>query len=156
MPKLALLIPPPLVLLTHLGLVYASHGFVQNHLNHLVLPSISKPSMLIMVLTGCFIGFLGIVQFKRAKTTLSPTQPEQTSQLVTSGIYTITRNPMYLGMALILTSYILYKCNPLSVLCLPLFIAYLTQFQIKPEEQWMTQHFSDEYLDYQKRVRRWL
>src|SRR5882672_5891766 len=55
-----------------------------------------------VALVGALVSILGVVSFKRAKTTVNPMKPESTSALVVAGIYGVTRNPMYLGFLLIL------------------------------------------------------
>ena len=78
------------------------------------------------------------------------------TQLVTSGVYRYTRNPMYLGMACLLLAWAVYLQNPLALLGVPLFMAYITQFQIKPEERMLVKLFGDAFIRYRQQVRRWL
>jgi len=68
----------------------------------------------------------------------------------------LTRNPMYLGLALILFSFCIYLGNPLSILAVIAFIAYITRFQIIPEERALTEKFGQSYTQYRNSVRRWL
>lgn len=105
---------------------------------------------------GGLIGFLGIMEFRKHKTTTDPTQPQKASTVVTSGIYQYTRNPMYLGMAVILIGWVIHYGNPLSVIAVVFLVGYLTQFQIKPEEEILKQHFGQAYEDYLRKVRRWI
>ena len=98
----------------------------------------------------------GIISFRMAKTTVDPMQPEKSSSLVTSGIYRLTRNPMYLGFLLGLMAYPLKLTNPAAFLLVPLFIIYMNRFQIKPEERALSALFGESYLQYTKLVRRWL
>ncbi len=97
-----------------------------------------------------------IVAFRRARTTVNPLAPEKASAIVEVGPYRVTRNPMYLGMALILLACVIWFGQPLNLLVLAMFIAYLTAFQIKPEEAALTERFGQEYESYRARVRRWL
>lgn len=99
---------------------------------------------------------LGVIQFSVKKTTVNPHKPEDSTSLVSSGIYSISRNPMYLGMLILLVFYGLYLGDGLVFLMLPVFIWYMNSFQIKPEEEMMIELFGDEYKDYQKKVRRWI
>jgi len=110
----------------------------------------------IFFLSGLAISLNGVSTFRRTKTTTNPLHPEKSSALVTSGIYTLTRNPMYVGMAFILTSLAIYVENLLAFLAIPMFIGYLTQFQIIPEEKILHQLFGTDYQNYCLRVRRWL
>ncbi|MEM6937918.1 MAG: isoprenylcysteine carboxylmethyltransferase family protein, partial [Pseudomonadota bacterium] len=97
-----------------------------------------------------------ILAFRRARTTVNPLAPEKASAIVQAGPYRVTRNPMYLGMAIILLACVIGFGQPLNLVLLGLFIAYLTAFQIKPEERALEARFGDEYRRYRARVRRWL
>jgi len=105
---------------------------------------------------GPMIAISGVVTFRRARTTLNPTKPESSSSLVSWGIYRVTRNPMYLGLLLVLTGWAIFLSNSLAFLFLPAFVIYINRFQIVPEEQALTSLFAQEFVAYQSRVRRWL
>ncbi len=109
-----------------------------------------------IVLMGFLCAFTAVLQFKKAKTTLNPTMPEGASNLVDTGLFAYSRNPMYLGMALSLLGVSIYWGAVSILAILPAFIVYLTVFQIKPEEKIITNIFGQEYIDYCCRVRRWL
>lgn len=97
-----------------------------------------------------------LVAFWKLKTTVDPTNPEKATKLVTIGIYHVSRNPMYLAMLLLLIGFGFKLGNPLNLLSIAFFIWYMNQFQIKPEEQALTKLFGQVYLDYCKKVRRWI
>lgn len=105
---------------------------------------------------GLMVAISGVVTFRRARTTLNPTKPEASSSLVSWGIYKVTRNPMYLGLLLVLTAGAIFLSNWLPFLFLPVFVVYINRFQIVPEEQALTSLFAREFVYYQSRVRRWL
>ena len=105
---------------------------------------------------GLMVAISGVVTFRLARTTLNPTKPEASSSLVSWGIYTVTRNPMYLGLLLVLTAWAMFLSNWLPFLFLPVFVVYINRFQIVPEEQALTSLFAGEFVAYQSRVRRWL
>ncbi|MFZ2844791.1 methyltransferase family protein [Psychrobacter sp.] len=104
---------------------------------------------------GLSSGIMGVMQFKKAQTTPNPQALEKASSLVTSGIYQYTRNPMYLGLTLILLGWALYLSHFLAFILIPIFVMYIARFQIQPEERMMTQKFGDKYRDYVSKVRRW-
>lgn len=104
---------------------------------------------------GPMIAISGVVTFLRARTTLNPTKPESSSSLVSWGIYRFTRNPMYLGLLLVLTGWAIFLSNWVAFLLLPAFIVYINRFQIVPEERVLTSSFPREFVAYQARVRRW-
>jgi len=96
-----------------------------------------------------------VVTFRKAKTTVNPVKPHASS-LVTSGVYAISRNPMYLGGFTMLLGWTIFLSNPLAFLFLPLYVLYLNRFQIAPEERVLTSLFGETYVAYQARARRWL
>ena len=109
-----------------------------------------------LIVVGFGTGASGVVIFRRAKTTVNPTKPESSTSLVNSGVYTITRNPMYLGGLVMLTGWAIFLSNALAFVFLPLYVLYINRFQIAPEERALTSLFGQEYVTYQARVRRWL
>jgi protein-S-isoprenylcysteine O-methyltransferase Ste14 len=104
---------------------------------------------------ACIIG-LGVVSFRRAATTVNPMKPESSSTLVVSGIYHMTRNPMYLGFFLILIGWAIFLSNVVAFALLPLFILYMNRFQIEPEERALASLFGQAFESYRSSVRRWL
>ena len=110
----------------------------------------------LVALSGVVLGVAGIVEFRRARTTVNPMTPGASSSLVERGIYRRTRNPMYLGMALLLLGWGIWLGSLVALLVLPLFTAYLTRFQIVPEERALAANFGEAFAAYQRRVRRWL
>lgn len=105
---------------------------------------------------GFVICALGIVEFRRVKTTVNPTKPEAASSLVTSGIYRHTRNPMYLGFFMILAGWTAMTANLTAFLLLPAFVLYMNEFQIKPEERALKSIFGEQFRAYCSVVRRWV
>ncbi len=116
------------------------------------------PRWLPVVLWGVGLSLAGsaILEFRKAQTTIHPTDPTATSHLVTTGVYTYTRNPMYLSLALLLLGLCLhYACfwGLIYVIC---FVMYLNRFQVIPEERILKEKFGHSYELYCKNVRRWL
>jgi len=109
----------------------------------------------VLVSAGFITGISGVVTFRKAKTTVNPVKPHASS-LVTSGVYAISRNPMYLGGFTMLLGWTIFLSNPLAFLFLPLYVLYLNRFQIAPEERVLTSLFGETYVAYQARARRWL
>ncbi len=105
---------------------------------------------------GFIIALAGIITFRRAGTTIHPTRPHTASALVTTGIYRHTRNPMYLGILLGLSGWGVFLASLPALFVLPLFVAYMTRFQILPEERSMTALFGAEFTAYSRDVRRWI
>ena len=109
-----------------------------------------------LVIIGCAFCIAGVVSFKLARTTVNPNKPEQASKLVTSGVYKISRNPMYVGFAFILAGWGIWLSSLCALLCVAGFIAYLTFFQIIPEERALGKLFGQEFTEYKNKVKRWL
>jgi protein-S-isoprenylcysteine O-methyltransferase Ste14 len=107
-------------------------------------------------LLGVIIPALGVLEFKRAKTTVNPTKPQSTSSLVRTGIYSRTRNPMYLGFFLFLVGWAIAMANLVPFVVLPVFVLYMNRYQIKPEERALSAIFGDEFRTYCSQVRRWV
>lgn len=150
--NLQLKIPPPVVTLLFAGMMWLA---ARTGLGRF---SLSGQDLIAALLfgAGLAVAASGIYAFSQARTTLSPTRPEGASQLVTGGVYRVTRNPMYLGMALGLTAWAVLLGSFLGLVFVPLFALYLNRFQIAPEERVLLQGFGDTYRNYQARVRRWL
>ena len=114
------------------------------------------PIVCVLAAGGVAFGFAGSLAFRRAGTTVNPLKPERATQLVTSGVYRITRNPMHVGLLLGLVALALYFAAPLALAGPVLFAAYIHRFQIKPEEWALEAKFGSVYVDYKQRVHRWL
>lgn len=112
--------------------------------------------VLIVLLLAVFFCLAGVISFRRAKTTVNPLKPDTASSLVSSGIYQISRNPMYLGFALVLVSWSVYLGAPMAVLGVAGFIWSMNRFQIRPEERALLAIFGREFEQYSAKVRRWL
>ncbi|HSD69100.1 MAG TPA: isoprenylcysteine carboxylmethyltransferase family protein [Woeseiaceae bacterium] len=153
MPRLELKIPPLLlaVLVALLMWLLATY-----------LPVIIVNRLLAGIAAGCLgIGgiiciVLGVMQFRTSRTTVNPMRPEQASTLVTGGIYKRTRNPMYVGMLLLLLGWAAWLGSAYALALPVLFVLYMNRFQIVPEETALQARFGDAFLAYCERVRRWL
>lgn len=109
-----------------------------------------------LIVLGLCIGMMGIAQFRKAQTTPNPQALDRVSSLVTSGIYQYSRNPMYLGLVLALFGWGFYLSHVLPFVLVPVFMLYMTRFQIQPEERMMARKFGNDYQAYLMRVRRWI
>lgn len=153
MKQLELLLPPPVVMLMSGLLMW----LIAKALPSLTVSWLHNPLLAgLMILLGLGIGLSGVIAFLQSKTTANPKRPSEASKLVSTGIYRYSRNPMYLGMLCLLISWLFYLGNPLSILGIIVYMAYLTRFQIIPEERVLQEKFQDDFLDYTRRVRRWL
>lgn len=146
-------IPPPVVMVL-LGV--AAYGAAS------LLPSLSFKSPLrapighLLLLAGLALNLIPKVAFKRAGTTVSPIRPETTTALVTTGIYRHTRNPMYLGHAVILLAFAFYLSNAVAFAAVPVFVIFISRFQIRPEEHYLSARFPHTYAQLCRQAPRWL
>ena len=153
MQGLDLKVPPLLVWLVFAGTMF---GVAY------VAPGISYPLparfalALALVVFGGAVAFAGVVAFRIKRTTVNPLTSSASSSVVSGGIYRVSRNPMYLGFFLALAGWALYLSNGGAVLLLPAFSAYMTEYQIKPEERALLAKFGSEFAQYMARVRRWV
>ena len=109
-----------------------------------------------LAVAGAALAILGVISFARAGTTVNPLTPEGSSSLVTSGVYRISRNPMYVGLLFLLLAWGVYLSSVLALLLAPLFAVYIDRFQIVPEEAALRSRFGGEFEAYSNRVRRWI
>lgn len=114
------------------------------------------PLSALFIFIGILLGLKGLSAFHRVRTTSNPVRPDDASSLVTSGVYRITRNPMYLGLLFLLAAWALRISNGVSLLLLPAFVIYMTRFQIIPEERALASKFGESFDSYRRSVRRWL
>lgn len=110
----------------------------------------------VLMLSGAITSGLGVASFRRAGTTVNPMKPGSSSVLVDSGVYRLTRNPMYLGFLLVLLGWGIFLSNIFAILLLPAFILYMNRFQIEPEEKALAAAFGQRFVAYKTTVRRWL
>jgi protein-S-isoprenylcysteine O-methyltransferase Ste14 len=114
------------------------------------------PLAIALALVGVAFDALGLMAFRRAKTTINPMQPQSTSSMVDSGVYRATRNPMYVGLVFVLCGWAVFLWSWWALPGPFAFAAYIGRFQIAPEEKALSILFGAEYLAYKARVRRWL
>jgi len=141
------------------GLVFVICAAAMGGLSRLVPVSVALPGK--GIVSGGIAGVAlliagwGVLDFLRARTTVNPIAPDRARTLVVRGIYRFTRNPMYLGLALLLVAWAYVLGSLLAFLGVPAFIAYLNRFQITPEECILAEKFGPAYEAYRGRVRRW-
>ena len=144
------LIPPPIVTIVFLFVIFFTKDIFRF--------SIELPTLLgyITIVAGLIIIFVAAKQFKAANTTINPTKPETASVLVSNGVFSYSRNPMYLGMLIIIIGLSIIHNLIAIIVFMPLWIIYMINFQIIPEEEAMKILFKEEFLNYSKKTRRWI
>ena len=153
MQALELKIPPPAVAVLLAGAMWGIS---------LVAPLLEVPAFIrvaaavTIALAGGGFSLAGVISFRRARTTVNPMKPETTSSLVCSGIYGVTRNPMYVGLLLVLVAWAVFLSSAWTLPGPLAFVLYINRFQIAPEERVLSAMFGTGYFAYKSRVRRWL
>ena len=109
-----------------------------------------------LTVLGLLLNLLPKLAFGRAGTTVNPLRPASSRALVTTGLHGVSRNPMYLGHALLLVAWACWLRHPAALIGTPLYMAYVTRYQILPEERALSAMFGAAYEAYRARVRRWL
>ena len=146
-------IPPPVVMLLAGALMWIIARFTPQLAFDFALQWPLWPAL---VAAGLLCELLPALRFLRARTTVNPLRPQNTSQLVIDGLNRYSRNPMYLGQLLLLVAWAVFLGHVLSAVLPLLFALYITRFQILPEERVLEARFGDAYARYRARVRRWL
>lgn len=110
----------------------------------------------VLIGVGVLMEIVAVATFFHARTTVNPMAPDRAKTLVAAGLFRFSRNPMYLALLLVLVGWALWLGDPLNVLLVAGFVAYITRFQIEPEEAALRAKFGADYDAYSQRVRRWL
>jgi protein-S-isoprenylcysteine O-methyltransferase Ste14 len=153
MNTLQLKIPPPIVAFVFGMLIW----LLSDKLSLTFMDPEHRRTLALMLLAvAATLDIWAILSFRAAKTTIDPRYPHKSTSIVSTGIYQYTRNPMYLGLALILTALSVYLAAPLGFLCVLGFIVYINKFQIEAEEAMLEQQFGARYHQYKQSVRRWI
>jgi protein-S-isoprenylcysteine O-methyltransferase Ste14 len=143
---------PPLALCALFAVVIVAIGYLAPIANA-PFPG-HRGAAVTLVIVGIAVAAAGVVQFRMAKTTANPMSPNRASSIVASGVFSYSRNPMYVGMALSLLGLSAWRSTLPGYALVPLFCLYMTEFQIKPEERALLARFGEEFSAYMVKVRR--
>ena len=144
-------IPPPLLVL----ILVISNFFSSKKIDLILLPNQDLISFIIFLI-GTLILINPIFKFIKSKTTIDPIKFKKVNKLITSGIYKYSRNPMYLGLLMIVISTSIFYLNIFSITTPFFFYFWINRFQIKREEIFLTEKFGKEYSLYKAKTRRWM
>jgi len=149
----AVRIAPPLVYLGGVIVGVAVHAFV------MPLPIGLSPGLRIAV--GVAAAVLGLVLMGGAiglfrRTGQDPKPWESTPEIISTGVYRITRNPMYVGMALLQIAVAVGLANWWIIILVPVVLAIVQATAVRHEEDYLERKFGDEFTRYKASVRRWL
>lgn len=145
---------PPLLLAP---LMAAAMWLLARFTPHFAISDLARwTASLAISMCGFSVALLGVLAFRRSGTTVDPTRPGRASSFVSSGVYRITRNPMYLGMAMALAAWAIFLAAPWAFVGPVFWVLYMNRFQVGPEERILAEMFGEEYTKYLATVRRWL
>ena len=153
MKALELKIPPPIYALSIALLMWLLNKHIP--VAQFIETPWNKAGLGIIVIAGT-LDLWSLFLFFKKHTTFNPMKPETTTGLVITGLYKISRNPMYVGMLIMLFGFAVWLGSVTPFLVLPLFYFVITAMQIKPEERFLLEKFGEEYQSYKDSVRRWL
>jgi len=145
-------IPPPILALLAALLMFALHRLEP------LATLFTSPLHLVgfgFIACAVAIDVIAFLEFRRVRTTVNPLKPESASTLVTSGLFSYSRNPMYVGMVLLLAGFAIYLGTLTPWIGPPLFVLVVTRLQIAPEERALERLFGAEYSAYRSRTARW-
>jgi protein-S-isoprenylcysteine O-methyltransferase Ste14 len=108
----------------------------------------------LFAITGLNLILPAVIKFSKTKNTLIPNK--SANSLQTAGIYSISRNPMYLGLLVLYIGIGCFKGNVWSFILIPMVILLVTKFVIRNEEEYLSRAFGIDYIEYQKKVKRWI
>ena len=150
-PNISPMVHPPLVALMFIVIAYFLGRFVPVPF---VVPMVIRNIGLLLTFIGFLLGVGAFIEFRRARTTLDP--HGSAKQVVTSGIYRFTRNPIYLGFLLMVIGLPLNSGLIWGLALAPFYMMAMTRLVIEREEIYLEKKFKDQYTGYKSRVRRWL
>jgi len=150
-PNISPMVHPPIVALMFIAIAYFLGRFVPLPM---IAPMVLRNVGLLLTFLGFLLGIGAFIEFRKARTTLDP--HGSAKQVVTSGIYRFTRNPIYLGFLLMVIGLPLNSGLYWGFLMAPLYMMTMTRLVIEREEAYLEKKFKDQYTGYKSRVRRWL
>jgi protein-S-isoprenylcysteine O-methyltransferase Ste14 len=118
-------------------------------------PPWNRVGFAVAAIGGAF-AVAAFARFRQVSTTVDPMHPSKASHLVTDGVFRVSRNPMYLGLLLLLIGWALWLGSATPWLVPPFFVVVLTLMQIIPEEEALHQLFGQQYVSYRRNVARWI
>ncbi len=145
-----IIIPPVYFLVTVVIMTVLNYFAPIRHILH---PPVTYSGAIFIVI-GFIITIWSAVLFNKAGTAIKPF--DESTHLVTKGMYQVTRNPMYLGMVVILLGIALLFGTFTPFIPIPIFVWLIQTIFINNEEIALERTFGDEYREYKERVRRWL
>jgi protein-S-isoprenylcysteine O-methyltransferase Ste14 len=144
-------IPPPVIVL----ILVVSNFLSSKKIDIINIPNQTLVSIIILLI-GVFILIVPVSKFIKSKTTVNPIKFKKVNKLITSGIYKYSRNPMYLGLLMVIISTSIFFLTIISITTPFIFYFWINRFQIKREEIFLTKKFGQKYITYKSKTRKWI
>jgi protein-S-isoprenylcysteine O-methyltransferase Ste14 len=109
---------------------------------------------IIPLVTGVFLNLRADAAFKKEQTTVKPF--ESSTALVTTGVFRISRHPMYLGMVLILLGIAILMGSLTPLFVITIFGTLIELVFVRTEERMLEEQFGPTWVAYKKKVRKWI
>ena len=145
---------PPLVFLGAGGIAFVIHRFAPLHILPLARAAPLRMFGAAVAVASVLLAIWAVSTFGRIGTTANPAGG--TTALVSEGPYRLSRNPMYIGLALLTTGAALFFDSLWPLLFLPFVVLVVRRYVVLPEERYLEAKFGQPYRDYKARVRRWI
>ena len=146
-------IPPPLIYVV----VFLASLLIQNLLpldRTFFYSPIAANLGIVFIICAIVFMITSLIQFIQSKNSIIPNR--SANSLQTKGIFSISRNPMYLGLMLLYLGIAIVKGNWWTIILIPVLVFIIQDFIIKKEEAYLRRAFGQDYDEYKKRVRRWI
>ena len=153
MSRLELKVPPDVVWVFVAGAMWLASRYT---------PQLSLPSLIrvgvpsLLTAAGVWLMVSARTLLDESNTTWRPMTPRKARAVVSTGVYHLSHNPIYLGMLLVLVGWAILISSPAALVVSAVFVLYIDRFQIEPEERALSDVLGQEYLDYLATVRRWI
>ncbi len=119
----------------------------------LIRPPYSYAGIAVLI-SGLCLSLIGVNLFRKAGTPVMPFK--RSTALVVEGLFGLSRNPMYLGLVIILVGAAILLGSLTPFLVIPVFVFIIQEGYIKYEEEYLEEQFGEVYREYKRKVRRWL
>lgn len=153
MSRLELKVPPDVVWVIVASLMWVASARTPR----LGIPATARSgTAVVLTVAGVVLMALARAALGEAETTGHPIASEETTALLSTGVYGVSRNPVYLGMLLVLLGWAVLLSSPVALVVSGAFVLYIDRFQIAPEERALSAALGRPYADYLERVHRWV
>mgnify|MGYP001160648727 CR=1 FL=1 len=146
--------PPPLIYLGFLLIGWAVERYLLPDLSLGLPDMVRRWGAVILIVVGFMLEGAAAERFRSKRTAIEPWKAS--TALATDGVYRFSRNPIYVGFAVIYAGLAVGMDAPVALALLVPCLVMIDLFVIRREERYLEGKFGEAYRDYVGRVRRWL